>query len=70
MMVPCPDCELCDGSGRILGGIGTVLVWWPIKAFRPCPNFVERGGQYQRAGQGLDEIAFNVKPAVCLCHAF
>eukprot|EP00804_Cyclotella_cryptica_P016139 CCRYP_004241-RB/>CCRYP_004241-RB protein AED:0.11 eAED:0.11 QI:159/1/1/1/1/1/3/366/162 len=56
--VPCPDCDLCDGSGRILGGIGTVLEWWPIKAYRPCPNFVERGGKYVRSGQGLDEIAF------------
>mmetsp|Transcript_17241 Transcript_17241/g.41379 ORF Transcript_17241/g.41379 Transcript_17241/m.41379 type:complete len:134 (+) Transcript_17241:115-516(+) len=56
--VKCPDCDLCDGSGRIIGGIGTVLEWWPIKAYRPCPNFVDRGGQYVRAGQGLDEIAF------------
>ena len=56
--VKCPDCDLCDGSGRILGGIGTVLEWWPIKAYRPCPNFIERGGRYVRSGQGLDEIAF------------
>mmetsp|Transcript_1205 Transcript_1205/g.2235 ORF Transcript_1205/g.2235 Transcript_1205/m.2235 type:complete len:141 (+) Transcript_1205:448-870(+) len=42
----------------ILGGIGTVLTWWPIKAYRPCPNFIERGGRYVRSGQGLDEIAF------------
>lgn len=42
----------------ILGGIGTVLEWWPIKAYRPCPNFIERGGRYVRSGQGLDEIAF------------
>eukprot|EP00581_Thalassiosira_minuscula_P019676 CAMPEP_0183727194 /NCGR_PEP_ID=MMETSP0737-20130205/25082_1 /TAXON_ID=385413 /ORGANISM="Thalassiosira miniscula, Strain CCMP1093" /LENGTH=136 /DNA_ID=CAMNT_0025958767 /DNA_START=173 /DNA_END=583 /DNA_ORIENTATION=- len=56
--VKCPDCDLCDGSGRILGGIGVVLDWWPIKAYRPCPNFVERGGKYVRSGQGLDEIAF------------
>ena len=42
----------------ILGGIGTVLEWWPIKAYRPCPNFIERGGKYVRSGQGLDEIAF------------
>ena len=54
----CPDCDLCDGSGRILGGIGTVLTWWPIKAYRPCPNFIENGGRYVRSGQGLDEIAF------------
>jgi hypothetical protein len=43
---------------RIEGGIGTVLKFWPIKCFRPCPNFIENGGLYQRAGQGLNEIAF------------
>jgi hypothetical protein len=31
---------------------------FPIKAYRPCPNFIDRGGFYQRSGQGLDEIAF------------
>mmetsp|Transcript_19820 Transcript_19820/g.25518 ORF Transcript_19820/g.25518 Transcript_19820/m.25518 type:complete len:126 (+) Transcript_19820:176-553(+) len=56
--VKCPDCDMCDGSGRILGGLGALLPWVPIKAYRPCPNFVERGGRYQRSGQGLDEIAF------------
>ncbi|KAG7355530.1 hypothetical protein IV203_000216 [Nitzschia inconspicua] len=58
VVVPCPDCDLCDGSGRISGGVGAVLDWWPIKAYRPCPNFIERGGKYTRSGQGLDEIAF------------
>lgn len=53
--VVCPNCDLCDGSGRIAGGIGAVFPWIPIKAYKPCPNF---GGQYERAGQGLDEIAF------------
>lgn len=43
---------------RILGGIGVILPWWPIKAYRPCPNFIDKGGFYQRSGQGLDEIAF------------
>ena len=58
--VKCPDCDLCDGSGRIIGGLGAIELfsWWPIKAYRPCPNFIERGGQYVRSGQGLDEIAF------------
>lgn len=56
--VKCPNCDLCDGSGRILGGIGVILPWWPIKAYRPCPNFINAGGKYQRSGQGLDEIAF------------
>jgi len=56
--VKCPDCDLCDGSGRIAGGIGAVVPWIPIKAYRPCPNFIDKGGIYTRAGQGLDEIAF------------
>lgn len=56
--VPCPNCDLCDGSGRIAGGIGAVFPWIPIKAYRPCPNFIEAGGNYRRSGQGLDEIAF------------
>ncbi|GAX26739.1 hypothetical protein FisN_2Hh312 [Fistulifera solaris] len=56
--VKCPECNMCDGSGRILGGIAVVLPWWPIKAYRPCPNFIDRGGIYERSGQGLDEIAF------------
>jgi hypothetical protein len=56
--VRCPDCDKCDGSGRILGGIPRVLPWWPIKPYRPCPNFIANGGQYSRIGQPLDEIAF------------
>merc|ERR1712194_224914 len=56
--VKCPDCEMCDGSGRIEGGIGVFLKFWPIKAYRPCPQLIENGGFYQRSGQGLDEIAF------------
>ncbi|GMI18766.1 hypothetical protein TrLO_g14387 [Triparma laevis f. longispina] len=54
---PCPNCSLCDGSGRILGGLGAfpLTSWWPIKAYRPCPNFK---GEYRRSGQSLDEIAF------------
>eukprot|EP00970_Alexandrium_tamarense_P013590 scaffold3521_cov195-Alexandrium_tamarense.AAC.24 len=58
--VKCPDCDLCDGSGRILGGIGTVLEWWPIKAYRPCPNFVDRGGKYERSGQGKFLFGFDL----------
>ena len=58
--VKCPNCDLCDGSGRIVGGLGAIELfsWWPIKAYRPCPNFINNGGQYIRSGQGLDEIAF------------
>jgi hypothetical protein len=43
---------------RIEGGIGVILKFWPIKAYRPCPKLIENGGFYQRSGQGLDEIAF------------
>ena len=56
--VKCPDCDICDGSGRILGGLGAIFPWFPVKAYRPCPRLVENGGFYSRSGQGLDEIAF------------
>ncbi|XP_078431700.1 uncharacterized protein LOC144703394 [Wolffia australiana] len=47
----------CNGEGRIQGGIATVpgFGWWPIKAYRPCPGFVESGGRYRRRGQSMDE---------------
>ncbi|KAF8380033.1 hypothetical protein HHK36_027503 [Tetracentron sinense] len=50
----------CNGEGRIQGGIATVpgFGWWPIKAFRPCPEFVASGGRYRRRGQSMDEVAF------------
>ncbi|AED94762.1 hypothetical protein AtNW77_Chr5g0124701 [Arabidopsis thaliana] len=50
----------CNGDGRIQGGIATVpgFGWWPIKAYRPCPAFVEAGGRYRRIGQSMDEVAF------------
>ncbi|CAM6128924.1 unnamed protein product [Calypogeia fissa] len=53
----------CDGEGRIQGGIGAVpgFGWWPIRAFRPCPAFIETGGRYQRIGQSLEEVAFGRK---------
>ena len=62
----CPKCGAiplypgCDGDGRVIGGLGAIPLfeWWPIKAYRPCPKFIDRGGFYQRSGQGLDEIAF------------
>ncbi|KAL3942095.1 MAG: hypothetical protein SGBAC_003662 [Bacillariaceae sp.] len=56
--VKCPDCDICDGSGRITGGLGAVFDWFPVKAYRPCPNYIDKGGFYSRSGQGLDEIAF------------
>lgn len=51
----------CDGNGRVTGGLGAVLPFWPIKAYRPCPDFVAVGGKYTRKGQSLDEIAFGRK---------
>lgn len=49
----------CNGEGRIQGGIATVpgFGWWPIKAYRPCPDFVATGGRYRRQGQSMDEVA-------------
>uniref|UniRef100_A0A7N0R9P4 Uncharacterized protein n=1 Tax=Kalanchoe fedtschenkoi TaxID=63787 RepID=A0A7N0R9P4_KALFE len=48
----------CNGEGRIQGGIATVpgFGWWPIKAYRPCPGFVESGGRYKRFGQSMDDV--------------
>lgn len=64
----CPSCGRangevrgCDGNGRIIGGLGAVLKWWPIKAYRPCPDFINAKKIYRRAGQSLDEIAFGRK---------
>lgn len=51
----------CDGNGRIIGGLGAVVGWWPIKAYRPCPDFLKAKKKYRRAGQSLDEIAFGRK---------
>ncbi len=43
-------CGECDGEGRIIGGMGAVpgFGWWPIKAYRPCPNFTKTGQTYKR----------------------
>ncbi|KAF9610333.1 hypothetical protein IFM89_022003 [Coptis chinensis] len=43
----------CNGEGRIQGGTATVpgFGWWPIKAYRSCPGFVESGGRYRRHGE-------------------
>eukprot|EP00271_Cylindrocystis_brebissonii_P022311 TRINITY_DN8542_c0_g1_i1.p1 TRINITY_DN8542_c0_g1~~TRINITY_DN8542_c0_g1_i1.p1 ORF type:complete len:161 (-),score=12.88 TRINITY_DN8542_c0_g1_i1:589-1071(-) len=65
----CPGCGQpsvvggCNGEGRIQGGLGAVPLfsWWPIKAYRPCPEFVKAGGNYRRTGQSLDEVAFGRK---------
>jgi hypothetical protein len=54
----------CDGSGRIMGGIGAVpgFSWWPIKAYRPCGKAASAGITYQRKGQGVDEVMFGRGP--------
>jgi len=54
----------CDGSGRIMGGIGAVpgFSWWPIKAYRPCGKATSAGIAYQRKGQGVDEVMFGRGP--------
>eukprot|EP00245_Coleochaete_scutata_P007475 TRINITY_DN22895_c0_g1_i1.p1 TRINITY_DN22895_c0_g1~~TRINITY_DN22895_c0_g1_i1.p1 ORF type:complete len:171 (-),score=20.95 TRINITY_DN22895_c0_g1_i1:41-553(-) len=53
----------CNGEGRMMGGLGAVpgFGWWPIKAYRPCPMFIDAGGKYQRKGQSLEEVAFGRK---------
>ena len=53
----------CDGNGKIVGGLGAVLDWWPIKAYRPCPDYLKANKTYRRAGQSLEEIAFGRKAA-------
>ncbi|EEH58015.1 uncharacterized protein MICPUCDRAFT_57160 [Micromonas pusilla CCMP1545] len=65
----CDSCGLakekmqCDGSGRIIGGMGAIPIfsWWPIKAYRPCPGLIESGGVYVRKGQDVDGILFGDK---------
>ena len=54
----------CNGNGRVLGGLAAIELfsWWPIKAYRPCPECAKRGVRYERSGQTLDEIAFKKNP--------
>lgn len=42
----------CQQDGRIIGGIGSVpgFGWWPIKAYRECPEAIKRGFEYRRCG--------------------
>ncbi len=65
---PCPGCGReegpapgCDGEGRVIGGLGAVVKWWPIKAYRPCEFLVTARKRYARKGQSLNEIAFGRK---------
>ncbi|KAI8476414.1 MAG: hypothetical protein J3K34DRAFT_401294 [Monoraphidium minutum] len=50
----------CDQEGRILGGLGAIpgFGWWPIKAYRPCPNLSQAGIDYTRKGQATNEVLF------------
>ena len=65
----CDSCGLakdkmqCDGSGRIIGGLGAIPLfsWWPIKAYRPCPGLDDSGGVYVRKGQDVDSILWGEK---------
>ena len=67
----CPGCGCdgsdlesgCDGSGRVIGGLGAYISWMP-KAYRPCPKFVEAGGIYEKVGgsapwESNEEIGFD-----------
>ena len=51
----------CAGDGRIAGGVGAVLSFWPIKAYRPCPKAEAAGKAYTRKGQITDEMLFGGK---------
>ncbi|CAM9197865.1 unnamed protein product [Choristocarpus tenellus] len=48
----------CDGTGRIVGGVGAFFEWWPVKAYRPCPSFTAAKYKYDRQGQTLNEVVF------------
>uniref|UniRef100_A0A7S3A0B5 Uncharacterized protein n=1 Tax=Rhodosorus marinus TaxID=101924 RepID=A0A7S3A0B5_9RHOD len=53
----CAGCGRLNCDGRIQGGIGAIPLfsWWPIKAYRPCPEYIKTK-KYKRAGQNLAEI--------------
>jgi len=48
----------CDGQGRVAGGMGAFVDWWPIKAYRECPALTASGRSYSRKGQITDEMLF------------
>mmetsp|Transcript_10550 Transcript_10550/g.28867 ORF Transcript_10550/g.28867 Transcript_10550/m.28867 type:complete len:151 (+) Transcript_10550:39-491(+) len=50
----------CDGEGRVVGGLSVIpgFGWWPIKAYRPCPELDKRGIDYVRKGQALNDVMF------------
>eukprot|EP00471_Norrisiella_sphaerica_P001859 CAMPEP_0184478488 /NCGR_PEP_ID=MMETSP0113_2-20130426/499_1 /TAXON_ID=91329 /ORGANISM="Norrisiella sphaerica, Strain BC52" /LENGTH=107 /DNA_ID=CAMNT_0026856297 /DNA_START=453 /DNA_END=776 /DNA_ORIENTATION=- len=64
----CPGCGKiggpdwgCNGEGNQAGGLSLVFPWWPIKVYRPCPEYLASGGTYSPAGQGVEEILFGSK---------
>eukprot|EP00466_Bigelowiella_natans_P014892 jgi/Bigna1/85074/estExt_fgenesh1_pg.C_20106 len=64
----CPGCGKiggpdwgCNGQGNQMGGLALVFPWWPIKVYRPCPEYLAAGGSYNPAGQGVEEILFGSK---------
>lgn len=48
----------CDGAGRVAGGIGAFVDWWPIKAFRPCGKGAAAGVRYRPRGQDINTVLF------------
>ncbi|GAX76747.1 hypothetical protein CEUSTIGMA_g4194.t1 [Chlamydomonas eustigma] len=47
-------------DGRIIGGLAAIpgFRWWPIKAYRPCPNLSAAGLEYTRKGQAINDVLF------------
>lgn len=41
--------------------VRSIARWWPIKAYRPCSKAAEKGIEYTRKGQGVDEVMFGRK---------
>jgi hypothetical protein len=43
------------------GGIATIgfMSWWPIKVYRPCPEYIKAGYVYKREGQTMDQVLFS-----------
>ena len=54
--------KFCDGKGRIKGGMGALVDWWPIKVYRPCPAAAEAGRVYvlRTRGRRTDHHALAV----------
>lgn len=55
-----PQRPLLPTNLRISGGVGALVPWLPIKAYRPCPSFTEAKYKYTRQGQSLNEVCTHV----------